>query len=45
MSNEERERVKHKFDIAYVLAKEISFHKFPSFCELEARHGEKIGTL
>ena len=45
MSNEERERVRHKFDIAYVLAMEkISFHNFPSFCQLEARLGVIIGS-
>ena len=45
MSNEEKERIRHKFDIAYVLAMEkISFRKFPSFCELEARHGVNIGS-
>jgi len=45
MRNEERKRVRHKFDIVYVLAMEkISVHKFPSFCELEARHGVNIGS-
>jgi len=44
MSNEERERVRYEFDIAYVLAMEFSFHKFPSFCQLEARHGVNIGS-
>ena len=45
MSNEEKIRLKHKFDIAYFLAIEkLSFRKFPCVCELEARHGVSIGS-
>jgi len=44
MNNEERERVRHKFDIACLGNGEVLFHKFPSFCELEARHGVGIGS-
>ena len=39
MSNEEKIRLKYKFDIAYFLAIEkLSFRKFPRVCELEARN-------
>lgn len=39
-----RERVKKKFDISFVLAKEhIPFLKFPAIHELEERHGVDLG--
>lgn len=45
LPEDEKVRLRHKFDIAYFLAVEkISFRKFPSVCELEARHGVSIGT-
>ena len=45
LSEEEKVRLRHKFDIAYWLAVEkISFKKFPSICDLETRHGVSIGT-
>jgi len=45
LSEDERVKLRHKFDIAYWLAMEkISFRKFPSVCELEARHGVNIGS-
>ncbi|KAL5510177.1 hypothetical protein EMCRGX_G005677 [Ephydatia muelleri] len=40
----EKEQIKLKFDIAYFLAKKLSFAKFPKLCELEARHGVSIGN-
>ena len=45
LSEDEKVRLRHKFDIAYWLALEkISFRKFPSVCELETRRGVNIGT-
>ena len=45
ISPEEMDRLKVKFDIAYFIAKEnIAFTKYGKLCELEARHGVKIGT-
>ena len=42
---EERDRLKKKFDIAYFVATEkLAFTKYPSICELEARHGVELGT-
>ena len=39
------DRLKVKFDIAYLMAKEsIAFTKYGKLCELEARHGVKIGS-
>ena len=38
-------RLKVKFDIAYFVATEkLPYMKYPKICELEARHGVKIGT-
>ena len=37
-------RMKRKFDVCYVLAKEdLAFKKYPSLCELETRHGVDHG--
>ena len=45
LSEDEKVRLRHKFDIVYWLAVEkISFRKFPSLCDLETRHGVNIGT-
>ena len=42
---DERDRLKKKFDIAYFVATEkLAFTKYPSICELEARHGVELGT-
>ena len=44
ISSEEMEKLRVKFDIAHFIAKEnIAFTKNGKFCELEARHGVKIG--
>ena len=44
-SDDEREKLWVKFDIAYFLAKEnLPFTKYPRICELEARHGVSVGT-
>ena len=44
-SDDEREKLRVKFDIAYFLAKEnLPFTKYPCICELEARHGVSVGT-
>lgn len=38
-------KLQKKFDIAYFVATEkLAFSKYPALCELEARHGVKIGT-
>ena len=40
----EQVRMRNKFDLAYLLAKEgIAFEKFPALCELEARHKVDLG--
>jgi len=40
----ERARMRRKFDVCYLMTKEgIAFEKFPSLCELEARHEVDIG--
>ena len=45
LSEDEIERLKVKFDIAYFVATEkLPYMKYPKICELEARHGVKIGT-
>ena len=45
LSEDEKVRLRHKFDTAYWLAVEkIPFRKFPSVCDLEARHGVNIGA-
>ena len=44
LRDEEREKLRCKFDIAYLLAKELSFRKYPAICELEVRHGVNLGS-
>ena len=45
LPEDERERLKVKFDIAYFAAMEkLSFTKYPKICELEAHHGVHVGT-
>ena len=45
LTDNERDQLRHKFDISYFLASEkISFRKYPQLCELEARHGVAIGS-
>ena len=40
----ERARMRCKFDVCYLIAKEgIAFEKFPSLCEPEARHEVDLG--
>ena len=44
ISEEEKVKLRHKFDVAYFVAREnMSFRKYPAICELEARHGVDIG--
>ena len=45
ISDDERDTLRQLFDIAYFLAKEkLSFRKYPAICELEVRHGVKLGS-
>ena len=45
MSEEERVILRYKFDIAYFVATEqLAFKKYPKLCELESRHGVKLGA-
>lgn len=45
LSEAEKKRLCHKFDIAYFVATEkLSFRKYPQICKLEARHGVNIGS-
>ena len=45
LSNEERARLRRKFDIAYFVATEkLSFLKYSRICELEKKHGVDLGT-
>jgi len=45
LSEDERKRLRAKFDIAYFVATEqLAFHKYPKMCELEARHGVNLGN-
>ena len=40
----ESARLRHKFDIAYLIATEkLSYLKYPNICELERKHGVDIG--
>ena len=40
----ERARMRRKFDVCFLMANEgIAFEKFPSLCELEARHEVDLG--
>lgn len=44
MDNQVMERMKKKFDICYIMAKEgIAFRKYPALHELEVRHGVDLG--
>ena len=42
LSNEEQERMKIKFDVAYFVAEQMAFSKYPSICALEKRHGVEM---
>ena len=45
LSEDEREKLKVKFDIAYFIATEkIAFTKYPKICDLEACHGVCVGA-
>jgi len=45
LSDDEREKLRVKFDIAYFVAIEnLPFTKYPKVCELEGRHGVRVGT-
>ena len=45
VSEEERARLKRKFDVAYFVANEkLSFKKYAGICDLEKRHGVDLGT-
>ena len=40
----ERTRMRRKFDVCYLMAKEcIAFEKYASLCELEAHHKVDLG--
>ncbi len=40
-----KERLKKKFDICYMMAKEgMSFSKYPALCDLESRHQVDLGS-
>jgi len=44
LSDVDRARMRKKFDVCYVMAKEgIAFEKFVPLCELESRHGVELG--
>ncbi len=44
LSDDEREKLRVKFDIAYFVATEnLPYTKYPKICELEARHGVRVG--
>ena len=45
LSDDEREKLRVKFDIAYFIATEnLPYTKYPKLCELETRHGVRVGT-
>ena len=45
LSDEEREKLRCKFDIAHFVATEnLPLTKYPKICELEAHHGVHLGT-
>ena len=45
LPDDERERLKRKFDIAYFVASEnLPYTKYPKICDLEARHGVQVGS-
>ena len=44
ISEEEHQKLKMKFDIAYFVATEqIAYQKYPKLCELQIRHGVNLG--
>ena len=46
LTDEERKKLRCKFDIAYFIAKgQLSLTKYPRLCELEARHGVNLGGV
>lgn len=45
LPDQERGRIRRKFDVAYFVATEkLSFVKYPRICDLEKRHGVDMGT-
>ena len=45
LSEDEKEKLSVKFDIAHFVATEnLPFMKYPQICELEARHGVCVGA-
>ena len=45
LSEDERRKLRAKFDIAYFVATEqLAYRKYPRICELEARHGVNLGS-
>ena len=45
LSDDNRKRLRHKFNITYFVATEkISFKKYSKLCELETKHGVDIGN-
>lgn len=45
LPEDDRKRLRNKFEIAYFVATEkISFKKYPKLCQLEAKHGVDIGA-
>ena len=45
LSEDERRKLRAKFDIAYFVATEhLAFWKYPRNCELEASHGVNLGS-
>ena len=45
LSEDEKVRLRHKFDIVWLALEKISFWKFRHVCELETRHIVNIGTM
>jgi hypothetical protein len=45
LPEDDRKQLRHKFEIPYFVATEkISCKKYPKLCELEAKHGDDVGT-
>ena len=45
LPEDERRKLRTKFDIAYFVATEqLAYRKYPRICELEARHGVNLGS-
>ena len=45
LSEDERRKLRAKFDITYFVATEqLAYRKYPRICELEARHGVNLGS-